>query len=58
MSQDSWNKQRKTTEAYVCKVTSGGRITLPKKIRDKLNLTKNDHIIIEKIGKTHLIKKY
>lgn len=45
------------TEAYVCKVTSVGQVTLPKEIRDELALSKNDYIIIEKIGETFFIKK-
>jgi AbrB family looped-hinge helix DNA binding protein len=45
------------TEAYVVKVTSVGQVTLPKEVREKLELTKDDYIIIEKIGETYFIKK-
>jgi len=45
------------TEAYVCKVTSVGQVTLPKEIIDELAISKNDYIIIEKIGETFFIKK-
>ncbi|MBC7219611.1 MAG: hypothetical protein H5T49_05740 [Hadesarchaea archaeon] len=44
-------------EAYVCKVTSVGQITLPKEIRDELNIRGEDFIILEKIGETYFIKK-
>ena len=45
------------SEAYVVKVSSVGQVTLPKEIREKLSLTKDDYIIIEKIGETYFIKK-
>jgi len=45
------------TEAYVVKVTSVGQVTLPKEIREKLDITRDDYIVIEKIGETYFIKK-
>ena len=45
------------TEAYVVKVSSVGQVTLPKEIREKLDITPNDYIIIEKIGETYFLKK-
>jgi len=45
------------TESYICKISSVGQFTLPKEIRDELNITKDDYIIIEKIGETYFIKK-
>lgn len=45
------------TEAYIVKVTSVGQVTLPKEIREKMDLTKDDYIIIERIGETYFIKK-
>lgn len=45
------------TEAYVVKVTSVGQVTLPKEIREKLEITRDDYIVIEKIGETYFIKK-
>ena len=45
------------TEIYVCKITLEGRFTIPKEIREDLNLTKADSIIIEKIEVTIIIKK-
>jgi AbrB family looped-hinge helix DNA binding protein len=44
-------------EAYVCKVTSVGQITLPKEVREELNVGGEDFIILEKVGKTYFIKK-
>lgn len=46
------------TEAYISKVTSVGQITLPKEVREELGLTKDDYVIIEKIGDTYLIRKF
>lgn len=34
-----------------------GQVTLPKEIREELDISKNDFIIIEKIGETYFIKK-
>ena len=45
------------TEAYVCKVTRVGQITLPKEMREELNIKGNDYITLEKIGGTYFIKK-
>lgn len=45
-------------EAYVSKVTSVGQITLPKEVREELGISKDDYIIIEKIGETYFIKKF
>ena len=45
------------TEAYVVKVSSVGQVTLPKEIREKLDITRDDYIVIEKIGETYFIKK-
>jgi AbrB family looped-hinge helix DNA binding protein len=45
------------TEAYVCKVTSVGQVTLPKEVREELGVGKDDYVIIEKIGETYFIKK-
>lgn len=44
-------------EAYVCKVTSVGQITLPKEVREELDVGEEDFIILEKIGETYFIKK-
>jgi AbrB family looped-hinge helix DNA binding protein len=44
-------------EAYVCKVTSVGQITLPKEVRENLGVTEDDYIVVEKIGETYFIKK-
>jgi len=51
------NPGNEMTEAYVCKVTRVGQVTLPKEIREKLNITENDYITIEQIGDTYFIKK-
>jgi AbrB family looped-hinge helix DNA binding protein len=45
------------TEAYVCKVTSVGQVTLPKEVREELGVGEDDYVIIEKIGETYFIKK-
>ena len=45
-------------QAYVSKVTSVGRITLPKEVREELGLGEDDYVIIEKIGETYFIKKF
>jgi AbrB family looped-hinge helix DNA binding protein len=45
-------------ETYVCKVTSVGQITLPKEIRNELNVRGEDFIILEKIGKTYFLRKF
>lgn len=44
-------------EAYICKVTSVGQITLPKEVREKLGLSEDDYVVVEKIGKTYFINK-
>jgi AbrB family looped-hinge helix DNA binding protein len=44
-------------EAYVCKVTSVGQITLPKEVREKLGVGEDDYVIVEKIGETYFITK-
>ena len=44
-------------EAYVCKVTSVGQVTLPKQVRAELGVGEDDYVIIEKIGETYFIKK-
>lgn len=44
-------------DAYVCKVTSVGQITLPKEIRDELEVGGEDYIILERIGDTYFLKK-
>lgn len=44
-------------EAYICKVTSVGQITLPKEVRKELEIEGGDFIILEKIGETYFIKK-
>jgi AbrB family looped-hinge helix DNA binding protein len=44
-------------EAYVCKVTSVGQVTLPKEVREELGVGEDDYVIIEKIGETYFIKK-
>ena len=44
-------------EAYVCKVTSVGQVTLPKEVREKLGVGEDDYVIIENIGETYFIKK-
>jgi AbrB family looped-hinge helix DNA binding protein len=45
------------TEAYVVKVSSVGQVTLPREIRERLDITPDDYIIIEKIGETYFLKK-
>jgi len=45
------------TDTYVCKVTRVGQVTLPKEIREKLNITENDYVTIEQIGDAYFIKK-
>jgi AbrB family looped-hinge helix DNA binding protein len=45
------------TEAYVCKVTAVGQVTLPKEVREELGVSEDDYVIIEKIGETYFIKK-
>jgi AbrB family looped-hinge helix DNA binding protein len=49
--------RRNMTEAYVVKVSSVGQVTLPKEIREKLDITSDDYIIIQQIGETYFIKK-
>jgi len=44
-------------EAYVCKVTSVGQITLPKEIREELEVGGEDFVILEKVGKTYFLRK-
>jgi AbrB family looped-hinge helix DNA binding protein len=44
-------------EAYVCKVTSVGQVTLPKEVREKLGVGEDDYVVIENIGETYFIKK-
>lgn len=44
-------------ESYVVKVSSVGQVTIPKEIREKLDITPNDYLIIEQIGETYFIKK-
>jgi len=45
------------TEAYVVKVTSVGQVTLPKEVREELDIDRDDYLVIEKIGETYFIKK-
>jgi len=47
----------KLGDAYVCKVTSVGQVTLPKEVRKKLEIGKNDYIIIQRIGDTYFMRK-
>jgi AbrB family looped-hinge helix DNA binding protein len=44
-------------DTYVVKVSSVGQVTLPKEMRKELGLTKDDYILIEKIGGTFFLKK-
>lgn len=44
-------------EAYVCKVTSVGQITLPKEIRKELEVGGEDFVILEKVGGTYFLRK-
>lgn len=44
-------------EAYVCKVTSVGQITLPKEVRGELELSGEDFVVLEKVGETYFIRK-
>ena len=44
-------------EAYVCKVTSVGQITLPKEIRKELEVGEKDFVILEKVGETYFLRK-
>jgi len=44
-------------EAYVVKVTSVGQVTLPKEVREELDVDKDDYVVIEKIGEVYFIKK-
>lgn len=45
------------TEAYVCKVTSVGQVTLPKEVREELGVGEDDYVVIEKIGEAYFMKK-
>lgn len=45
------------TKAYVVKVTSVGQVTLPKEVREELDVGKDDYIVIEKTGEAYFIKK-
>lgn len=44
-------------EAYVCKVTSVGQMTLPKEAREELEVEGGDFVILEKIGETYFLRK-
>ena len=44
-------------DAYVVKVTSVGQVTLPKEVREELDVDKDDYIVIEKIGEAYFIRK-
>lgn len=44
-------------EAYVCKVTSVGQITIPKEVREELGVGKEDFVVLEKVGETYFIRK-
>lgn len=48
---------RNMPEAYVVKVSSVGQVTLPKEVREKMDITPDDYIIIQQIGETYYIKK-
>ena len=47
-----------SAETYISKVTRVGQITLPKEVREGLDISENDYIVIEKIGDTYYIKKF
>ena len=47
----------KMAEAYVCKVTSVGQVTLPKEVRKKLGIGNKDYIIFQKVGDTYFVRK-
>lgn len=44
-------------EAYVCKVTSVGQITLPKEVREEMEVGGEDFVILEKVGETYFLRK-
>jgi len=44
-------------EAYVCKVTSVGQITLPKEVREEMEVGGGDFVILEKVGETYFLRK-
>lgn len=44
-------------DTYVCKVTSVGQITLPKEIREELEVGEEDFVILEKVGETYFLRK-
>ncbi|MBM5805463.1 MAG: AbrB/MazE/SpoVT family DNA-binding domain-containing protein [Candidatus Verstraetearchaeota archaeon] len=44
-------------ETYVCKVTSVGQITLPKEVREELEVGEEDFIVLEKVGQTYFLRK-
>lgn len=47
----------KLGEAYVCKVTSVGQVTLPKEVRKKLGIGNKDYIIFQRVGDTYFVRK-
>lgn len=44
-------------EAYVCKVTSVGQITLPKEVRKEMEVGGADFVILERVGETYFLRK-
>ena len=47
----------KAVEAYVCKVTSVGQITLPKNIREEMGVGEDDYVVIERVGDAYVLRK-
>ena len=44
-------------DAYISKVTSQGQVTLPKEIREKLQINRDDYIEFDSIGNAVVVKK-
>jgi len=44
-------------ETYICKVTSVGQITLPKEVREELEVGEEDFVVLEKVGETYFLRK-
>ena len=44
-------------DAYISKVTSQGQVTLPKEVRCKLNVGRNDYLEFDAVGEAIVLKK-
>lgn len=44
-------------EAYVCKVTSVGQITIPKEVRKEMEVGGADFVILERVGEAYFLRK-